>query len=324
MTQALNFAPKAIEALLSYPCPGTPATAAGMRYLASKLREAQVFVLGDSGQLLDRSKPRPEVPCSLFRPPFPVVALEYTALNNDWDEGIYTGAKCPKRIALAWDWQDDLPPALTRFSPPALPPGVVIASIAFYADPGVWMPIGAAVHVAYDGDWLEARPGDLPPHTQAMVDSGRLPKQQLNAQSGLMLTPIALLPEVVAGIAMERGGSRRATFDILSADLMDEINAYTDLCLALACKNVTSRQHAAPAALNKTRIKAGKLPLTGFHVLELRDGGEMPGAGGTGDRSGPRSHLRRGHIRRLAPGRITWVSSSVVRGRGFVDKVYAL
>lgn len=320
MTQALNFTVKAIEGLLSHQCPDAPATRAAFRYLADKLRQAQVFVLSDHGQLLDRSKPRPEVPGLLLRPPFPVIALEYTARGVDWEEGFYTAAKCSKRIALAWEWTDDLPAELRGWCPPRLGQGVVVASIPFYDAQGLWVPVPAAMHIAFDDAWQAPPAPYASPFRTAMLESGRLTRTQLEART-LAGSVITLSPETIAGLGVTLGPS--CTVDTLAADTMDEVNAYADLCYALACKNVGMREHPAPAALNKQRIKAGKLPLKGFHVLEVQGGGEMPGAGAVGDRSAPRSHLRRGHIRRLARDRVTWVNSTVVRGRGFVDKVYA-
>ncbi len=321
MLTELNYSTKAISDLLAHPCPGAPGTRAGLRYLAGKLRQAQVFMLADHGQLLDRSKPRPEVPGLLLRPPYPVIALEYTAQGQDWDEGYYTAAKCSKRIALAWEWSDDLPPELRGWCSPSLGPGVVIASIPFHDAHGMWMPVPAAMHIAFEDPWQASPPPGASPFRDAMLESGRLTRSQLQARS-LTGSTVCLSPEAMTQLAMSLGPS--FTVDTLAADTMDEVNAYTDLCYALACKNVTTREQSAPAALNKRRIKAGKLPLKSFHVLEVQGGGDMPGAGAAAaDRAAPRSHLRRGHIRRLAGERVTWVNAAIVRGRGFIDKVYA-
>lgn len=318
MTQPLNYTVKAIEALSSYPCPGAPLSRLGMRYVADKLRQAQVFVLGDAGQLLERNKPRPEVPGIVFKPPFPVVALEYSAADIDWDMGEYTQAKCPRRIALAWEWQDDLPPLLRGMCNPNLGEGVVILSIAYYEGANQWVPIAAGMHLAYDTEWRKDLP--ITPFRAAMIECGRLSKKTSDAAT-MQMAPIPIMPEVIFAAASMSGPDKAA--DAIAADNMDEVNAYTDLCYALACKNVTSKKHDASVALNKQRIKVGKLPLKDFHVLEVA-GAEAPGGGdGSADRNGPRSHLRRGHIRRLAGDRVTWVNATMVRGQGFIDKVYS-
>ena len=149
---ALNYTTKAIEDLLSFPCPDAPATAAGLRYLADKLRQAEVFMLKDGGDLLDRSKPRPQVPGMVFRPPFPVVALEYPARPAEWTSDRFSVARCPKRIALAWEWTDDFPAEMRDWAPKTSRPGVVVASIAFYEEQQHWMAVPAGAFLPFDGN----------------------------------------------------------------------------------------------------------------------------------------------------------------------------
>jgi hypothetical protein len=321
MTQPLNYTPKAVEdlsALAAQAEPTAPLTSLGIRYLVAKLRAAEVFVLSDSGQLLDRGKPRPELPGLVVRPPFPVVALEYEAATADWQDPIYNASQCSRRIALAWDYTDDLPGPIAEMLGRPLPRGVVIASISFYDEHQQWMPIAVAMHVDYEADWH--RPTDQSAFRDSMLASGRLTPAVASART-LPGTPIPVSPETIFAAAGAFGLAQ--AWDMMSADLMDEAAAYMDLCWALACKNVSTRRHPAPEKLNRQRAKAGKLPLYGFHVLEL-SGEQMSGAGGAADdRRGPRSHLRRGHIRRLSNERVTWVNQTMVRGRGFVDKVYA-
>ena len=174
------------------------------------------------------------------------------------------------------------------------------------------------MHLPYDGEWIEK------PKTafqSAMVKAGRMSPKVAQSRS-LGAAPIGLLPEGIVE-SFRTYGSIDIVSDALMADLMDEASAYLDLCYALACKNVSTRRHDAPKNLNRGRIKAGKIPLKDFHVLE-RAGGEGAGMPGAGGGSNARSHLRRGHIRRLDAQRITWVNSTIVRGRGFVDKVYSI
>lgn len=317
--QPLNYATKAIAQLMEFPCPAAPGTRAGMRYLADKLRQAEVFILGDHGELLDRSKTRPEVPGLLFRPPFPVVALEYTAATKDWGSSVYNEARSTRRIALAWDWQDDLPPMSKLIAQGINRPGVVIASIPYYDAQKTWMPVPAAGFMPYDGGYFRTtRPS---PFRETMLSEGRISAKQA-AQPSFECDPVPLLPEALMGLFAEHGPD--AAMDFLRADLMDEANAYMDLCTALACKNVSTVRHPASRALNLSRIKSGKPKFKDFHVLEVQGGAGLPGTA-SGSGTSPRAHLRRGHIRRLDETRVTWVNATVVRGRGgFVDKQYAV
>lgn len=323
MTQALNYTVKALEAFASYSDTALPGCQAGFRYLADKLREAQVFILTDHGELMDRSKPRPELPGLTLQPPFPVVALEYASpASTARHTPGYSDDPCSRRISLAWRWTDDLPPALRDWSPQALGEGVVVASIVWFDRPRCWLPIAAGAHIAFDEDWRHLQ---RPPHVAAMVASGQITKAQAAAKT-LPVSLIPFLPEAIGAMAAT-GGQMRA-LDGLSADLMDEVNAYTDLCYALACRNVVTERREQPAALNKARLRAGKLPFRDFHVLKLSSE-EAAGTGFGGGHGSPRAHLRRGHIRRLrhlGPDRVTWVNATMVRGsgRGFANKAYAV
>jgi len=315
----LNFTIRAAEQLRDLAKRSSPGSRAGFLYLADKLIEAQVFVLGDGGELLDRSKARPQVPGIMFRPPFPVVACEYVMEPTDYQDE-YNATACPKRIALAWEWQNDLPPALASINGHLPLEGVCIVSIPYYAEHQAWLPIMAGMLLSYEQAWMS---GPTPlPYREAMVASGRIKRARAD-DPAIAALPVILNPDAMSAMIRE-GNSYQRFLDICSADTMDEINAFADLCLALACKNVTTRDHAAPEKLNRQREKAGKLPLKGFHVLELMGGASLPGQGMAGDRNGPRSHLRRGHIRRISDNRVTWVNSTVVRGRGLVEKVYSV
>ncbi len=101
-----------------------------------------------------------------------------------------------------------------------------------------------------------------------------------------------------------------------------------NLCVMLSLDNVKSDEISAPDKINKKRLKCNKLPLLSYHVLEV-DGErwDSPNHGTHTDSSGVRSHLRRGHVRRLhASERMVWVRASMVHGSrpGFVSKDYAM
>lgn len=325
MIQPLHFTTRAIEGLTGFAETGAPLAREGFRYLAGKLRQAQVFQLADHGELLDRSKPRPEMPGLVFQPPFPVVALEYQSpAETARRTPNYTEAPSSRRIAVAWKWTDDLPAALRRWSPPILGEGTVVASVSYFDEHKMWMPVAAAAFLPIDGSWFERTPADGS-FVSAMIESGQIAPAVAKARTYEM-SLIPLLPEALAEFASHLGSE--GMLDHIAADLMDEVNAYTDLCYALACRNVGIEKHDAPARLNKARIKAGKLPFADFHTLSLttQQDGTALGAGG---HAGPRPHLRRGHIRHLrhlGPDRITWVNAAMVRGRGqgFVHKNYSV
>lgn len=322
MTQALNFTTKAIADLseLAVRPAVEPVDRQGIRFILDLLQRAQVFVLPDNGALLDRGRPRPEVPGLLFRPPFPVVALEYVSVAQFERDPVYEATTSSKRISLAWAWDGKMPDGTTQTIGPSPDEGVAIASIAYMDDLGSWMPPPVVALVPYDCAYQAAKPG---PFRDAMLATGRLSKRQAE-QSGVEIRGLLpILPTAMAMTVQQHGP--RTALEHFSADLMDEANAYLDLCIALACTNVHTQKHEIGDKLNRARIRAGKPELRDFHTL-LIGGANGPGAPHDAIDAAKRAHLRRGHVRRLGPDRVTWVNSCMVRGQrpGFAHKNYAV
>jgi hypothetical protein len=322
--QPLNYCTKAIEQFSGNTFAEYPLSRLGMQYIVGKLREAHKFLMPRGGRLLEPNKPRPEVPGLVFHPPFPVVALEYASAGEVWGDetSIYNGSSAPRRISLAWHWTDDFPAA---FAWPNLPPagsGVMVMEISWREELRNWLPGLAAIFMPYEGEWQE-RQGSSP-FVEHMLATGQVTEKALNCR-GYDSSIVPILPEMLA-LKASAAGSFAVAIDLLQADTRDELAAYVDLCYALACKNVSIEKQPAAPALNRARIKAGRMPLFDYHILTLS--GDATGeAIQPGTHGSPRPHLRRGHIRHLrhlGPDRITWVNASMVRarGQGFADKDY--
>lgn len=110
-------------------------------------------------------------------------------------------------------------------------------------------------------------------------------------------------------------------------DLKEDAISVANLCVLLNLHNVKTTERQPPKPLNIKRTKRGKLPLYSYKVLvvdnETWDKPEERQS--TGDGHAFRSHLRRGHIRRLhASDRRVWVRATYVHGAipGFVEKEY--
>lgn len=319
MTAALNFTTKAIANLHALATQMCREDAAGVRFLATLLQRAEVFVLPDAGELLDRSKSGPEVPGIVYRPPFPVTVCEYQTADRGSRCSIYEVEPSPQRISLAWEWDGCGPFGEVIGENPAAGEAVAIASICYFPNSRQWVPVGAAILIPFDCVY---GPVDLGPHHLAFLESGRLKAKQVAAPALKGAGFVPLLPGWMAQVAAQIGAGN--LLDTFNSDLMDEVNAYRDLCITLSCNNVSAERVGQPPRLNRARIKAGKPPLKDFHVLTIagRDSGEGGALGGV--QGGVRSHLRRGHVRRLGSERITWVNACMVRGSrpGFSDKAY--
>jgi hypothetical protein len=157
-----------------------------------------------------------------------------------------------------------------------------------------------------------------------MIKSGQVNARCAKAK-GFTTGFIPLLMENLVAAERQLGSIERA-IDAVRADANDELNAYTDLCVALACKNIHAERHVASKVLNSERRRKKRPELKDFHLLTV-DGGDGDGAFGGTDHGAAsrRSHLRRGHIRRLSGDRITWVNQTMVTGQGgFAAKAYSV
>jgi hypothetical protein len=89
-------------------------------------------------------------------------------------------------------------------------------------------------------------------------------------------------------------------------------------CAVLNCANVETVDLALGRAATAMRAAKRKAPLFTYKVLQLTPSSRVDDASG-GTHASPRTHLRRGHIRRLAD-RAVWVRASLV-DRGSSDGV---
>lgn len=127
-------------------------------------------------------------------------------------------------------------------------------------------------------------------------------------------------------------GCTPPTDEMYSAAQQDAAGAawtVLSLCIVLATSNLDSvfDSESPPAALNKARKKRGKRPLPPYRCLRIDFHAPSKAAMvESGDRTKPRTHLRRGHIRRLPTGRMTWVRPCLVavENKGVIEKDYAL
>lgn len=156
------------------------------------------------------------------------------------------------------------------------------------------------------GKWLPTFGAAFIPYEQAFAaPQGRLPV-------AMSPVPTSSSPEIVQN-------APRLTYELAM-----DVSALVNLCACLNCENVETETLAAPTALNKKREKKGRPPLFEYKTLVLTSRGASGGQSQGGTHSSPRIHLRRGHIRRIAPDRTVWVRPTVVgdKSRGVVHKDY--
>lgn len=103
--------------------------------------------------------------------------------------------------------------------------------------------------------------------------------------------------------------------------IVDYHGAIVSFLHLINCPNVTVEKIPAPVKLNKKREEKNRPPIQEYSIVKLPNySAGQPHQGGT--HASPRAHFRRGHIRRLAENKVTWVTHTMVKGEGFVPKHY--
>jgi hypothetical protein len=103
------------------------------------------------------------------------------------------------------------------------------------------------------------------------------------------------------------------------------MDALLEFVVTVNCENVTQDTLEPSRVLNKKRSAKFKEPFFSYRILTI-PGTNSEYNGGVGTHASPRMHLRRGHIRRLITGKVTWVKNTIVGNpeRGLVEKSYTV
>lgn len=268
--------------------------------LSALLPSAIHFVVPDGGSVMDDSLRGIRGEC--VRLPFPKITIEYHVPDGGKLTNFAT-VRCSKRVIFAQeilDTKDDSQ-------------WIQIISIVYNDAVKKWMP--CAIGWLLSSKWDEAE-GTMPIKAEYAI-----PK---NA------------PPIVGKVFPVLIDSLKEAYKILDAttaiqslmhDLSSEVSVVLELCEALSCSNVSHEPiEKINPNVNARRIRDGKVPFYETRCLVINAPGlESTKSDCGGTHSGPRQHLRRGHIRRL-PDKNIWINSCVVAANNpaKIEKNYAI
>lgn len=275
------------------------------------------FELPTNGTIFDEhvEKGYEVVDYTMLNLPFPVTVLEYP-FTIFQDNG--TNVPSTKRIAVCLDYEKNkntyLAKTALKICPKLEEVGGILLYPVFYIE-GLWGP----------SIWGVTIPRLDPETSTLSIYQYGNPKSPVISKVGFLQTPLMIDS---ARRHMEKLGVTQAVTDALR-DCGEEVSALIGLLAALSCSNVSFLEEPAPHKLNSKRIKNGKLPFYSYKVVSVipARNKKTPSSDGTeSGRQSPREHLRRGHIRRLSPGKNTWVQASVIGAatKGHIDKTYSV
>lgn len=273
-----------------------------LEYLKNGLEMSVKFQMPLDGKLVTDLKDLDEELLDCIRLPYPVIAAEY-----DISEGAVR-----QNVTLAIDLSSmpkiDCELLNRSFGNNLLLEhgGALVTSI-MYSD--------------QDGRWVPAVSSMVLPYKQSAY------KALLGVQS-----KVAIVGSITQPFGYSHDGPPPEPFkdwnsygDAALREYRVDINAIANLALCSQCTNVEAITIRPDRTINRRRKQSGKPPLYEYKILTIR--GHEHEAEHTGSHSGrasPRQHLRRGHIRRLASGKMIWVRYAVIGSsqRGVVDKEY--
>lgn len=322
----LNYCSHAVEDLQTFAQTLPPELAQSRRQLlrtAQLLDQAVKFVLPERGELVDLQK-LDESMMQMLRLPFPLTVLEvpFPASNpNLVQDGPMKETLSTRRIVLSWD---ESFAAQSGLGPDFGEPGVYVLAVYYSDEEKRWMVAPGGVFAPIDNVIrpMSANPSNLDP----LVAQTLLDKAAVTGKTRVLQARyFQVLPQFVGMLEAQIG--QQAAAARLQLDVRDEMMCVHGFCLAVNCVNVGLATLPAEPKLNAKRIRNGKPPLYEYKVLELPEPKAPQGSAGyrlEGLRNAPRTHLRRGHPRRLGDGRLTFVRAALVGANnpGAVDKEY--
>jgi hypothetical protein len=308
-----------------------PVDARAIRQIIGYLTIAVKFVLPNGGQLLDLDNMKEQPLDDMIRLPYPCVALEAPWVKEEEGPRVIGGlvqSRATKRIALCWNYRWDRSVVIeNEYFVARDRDGVCVLSFYWAPDVGRWsIPFGG-MFLPYENAIRKIDPSSLHGYANMARSAAIEAGQVTESHNGLTAVPFAVLPNCFARTAAALQNTDRV-WATISLDTSDEIHTLLEVCSVLNCSNVVSMEQAASVASNKKRVGNGKQPFFSYHVLQLTSDPvrpHAPHAGGTHE--SPRTHLRRGHRRRLPSGRYIFVRAAVVglgSNKGVVHKDYAV
>lgn len=297
MFQRLNYTTSAINDLITFvqniDLPVYAPDRQSVIELIGTMRAASKFTLPNKGQLIfdEGDMPKGTEVCRL---PFPITLIEFPFQD---DASSRNEKYSTRRIAVAREARRNADNSVDFVSGKDAD-GFTLSVVSYIDVNREWVVMPALVWVDY------ATASTTSTVAYKMADS----------RSSVPMTLGPLLPTF---FELARSDPKLG-FNALAHDVARETNIFVEFLAVMACSNVDTDTDVAPERLNRQRLLTGKEPFYDYKVLLVGEGsGGARGSNRSNDLSTGdtkvRTHLRRGHIRRLFQDtRRIWINATVV------------
>jgi len=300
-----------------------PKSQNAIRLICDLLDKAVKFIMPNCCDLIDPDKFN-ATDYALLKMPYPLTVLEAPWVKES-EISIPTELMVipsTKRIALLIESDQPFIKGVPDIDGKLIENQEGVLLISLYHAEGKWQCHCGGVFLPYgiDPETLEHDPSSVVSrHSKAYVESGLASENNVRIAS----TPVILLPELYQ-LFVNEIGHEKTIADLLD-NSRDEMLMTLQACAVMNCENIESEDLEVPPKLQKSRIKSGKLPLHEYKILGIgQEFYRLPAPNSGRTKNAPRMHRRRGHVRRYADGKTTWVRHSIVNAgaKGSVDKSY--
>lgn len=328
---ALNYSVDAIEDLKRFSSSlraSAPRASHATKQIIRLLRDSVKFILPNECSLIEPEKFN-QNHIDLMHLPYPCVAFETPWNTNDYIDEIGGVKNYPatKRISLCWDSNaiEEPIPGLYEILDQHEDGGVFVVPIYWGPETKEWTLGFGGSFLPYKNE-LKKRGDEQAAASliaqKALIDAG-LGKSNGNS---IEAEPFGFLPELYEYSIVNIGYDK--VFSQIIIDSQDDVFTMIQACSVLNCSNVETDEIKPPVPLSKKRKAQGKPPLFSYKILQISEGtkSSKPNSMRGECKTSPRTHLRRGHLRRLGD-RLVWVKPALVNPNvktGIVDKDYAL
>lgn len=265
-----------------------PRSVAGMGGALEAMRNGEKFLMPEYGRVFEPGTRRGDFR-DLLHLPYPVCVLEYFCpahIDNPVHKAVRKSDFFPKRrIVIMIDTSH-----MDRFNGTVGERSILVVGCC-EVEENFWTFLPSAAV--------------LNPETVEVLDNGLF-----------SIAPVPFIEEIY-----NRPGY---TLQEKAYDISDEVQAAVEFMMTVNCENVKRERIEAPAKLNKKREANGKPAFGSYWVLDVLKQSYEKGPSAGGSHASPRMHFRRGHIRRLASGKTTFVRHTMVGNgaAGVVQKTY--
>lgn len=305
-----------------------------LEVLVRILAVAEKFLLPDRGKLVDKTGDifEQEV-MELVRLPFMQMALEFSMGPITVEELAEAEARHKTgQLALNQEMSSRRVIVCIQTSRRE-EPGMFLYSGAYIDSKGKWTVSPTGMFFPY-GSIPEKIDPDKLDNTMTTEENIEELKKLGSPVISFKWEQVEILPAVLRMMATKANLPIERLKDKLRWEATSDMQTVFELLNVLTCSNVDQVVFPAPTKLNKGRQRRGKLPLHSYRILTIRPGktvkknlkGELEE-----ERTSPRQHVRRGHIRRFLSdhyknkqGQRVWIQQQLVgdASKGKVEKDY--